>query len=161
MTGQTAMTGQAAIIGAQSFLQKLPASHVERLSACARHVSIPAHTRLFDEGAPAHSFWLIDAGQVALDTLVPGIGRVTIENLGRGDVLGLSWLEPPYQFKYGAITTQPMQAFEFDAVAVRTACDADPVLGYALLDRFLAVAAHRLQVTRARLIDAYWRRHAG
>ena len=155
------MSGQATIIGTQSFLRHLPASQVERLSAMARHVSIPAHTRLFEEGSPAHSFWLIDAGQVALDTLVPGVGRVTIEKLGRGDVLGLSWLEPPYQYRYGAITTQPMQAFEFDAVAVRAACDADPVLGYALLDRFLAVAAQRLQATRARLIDAYWRQHAG
>jgi CRP-like cAMP-binding protein len=78
-----------------------------------------------------------------------------MEKLGRGDVLGLSWLAPPYQFKYGAVATQPLQAFEFDATAVRAACDADPALGYALLDRFLALAAHRLQVTRARLIDAH------
>ncbi len=155
------MAGQAAIIGAQSFLRQLSASQIEQLSACAQHVSIPAGTRLFDEGAPAHSFWLIDAGQVALDTLVPGDGRVTIEKLGRGDVLGLSWLAPPYQFKYSAVTTQPMQAFEFDALAVRAACNADPALGYALLDRFAAAAAHRLQATRARLIDAYRREHAG
>jgi CRP/FNR family transcriptional regulator, cyclic AMP receptor protein len=147
------MTECAAIIGAQPFLRQLPASQVERLAACARHISVPAGTRLFDEGAPARSFWLIDAGQVALDTLVPGTGRVTIERLGRGDALGLSWLVAPYQFKYGAVATQPLQAFEFDATAVRAACDADPALGYALLHRFLAVAAHRLQVTRARLVD--------
>jgi CRP/FNR family transcriptional regulator, cyclic AMP receptor protein len=149
------MTECAAIIGAQQFLRQLPASQVQRLAACARHVGLPAGTRLFDEGAPAHSFWLIDAGQVAVDTLVPGTGRVIIEKLGRGDVLGLSWLVPPYQFKYGAEATQPLQAFEFDATEVRAACDADTALGYALLDRFLAVAAHRLQVTRARLIDAH------
>jgi CRP-like cAMP-binding protein len=149
------MTESASIIGAQQFLRRLPASQIERLAACARHVSLPTGTRLFDEGTPAHSFWLIDAGQVAIDTLVPGTGRVTIEKLGRGDVLGLSWLAPPYQFKYGAVATQPLQVFEFDARAVRAACDADPALGYALLDRFLTVAAHRLQATRARLIDAY------
>lgn len=149
------MTEGAAIIGAQPFLRQLPANMVEQLVACARHVSLPAGTRLFDEGTPAHSFWLIDAGQVALDTLVPGDGRVTIAKLGRGDVLGLSWLAPPYQFKYGAVATQPFQAYEFDAIAVRTACDADPALGYALLDRFLAVAAHRLQATRARLCEAH------
>jgi CRP/FNR family transcriptional regulator, cyclic AMP receptor protein len=144
----------AAIIGAQPFLRHLPASQVDRLAACARHVRLPAGARLFDEGEIAHSFWLIDAGQVALDTLLPGAGRVIIEKLGRGDVVGLSWLAPPRQFKFGAVATQPLQAFEFDAAAVRAACDADPALGYALLDRFLAVAAHRLQVTRARLIDA-------
>jgi len=149
------MTECVAIIGAQPFLRQLPAKHLERLAACAAHVCLPAGTRLFNEGASARSFWLVDAGQVALDTLVPGTGRVTIEKLGRGDVLGLSWLAPPYQFDYGAVATQPLQAFEFDARAVRAACDADPALGYALLDRFLAVAAHRLQVTRARLIAGH------
>lgn len=80
----------------------------------------------------ARNFWLIDAGQVALGTLVPGDGRVVIETLGRGDVVGLSWLLP-YQVKLGAVTTQSMRAFECDAAAVRAACDADRALGYAVL----------------------------
>ena len=72
---------------------------------------------------------------------------------------GVTWSayrgsRPPYQFRYGAVTTQPMQAYEFDAVAVRAACEQDPALGYALLDRFLAVALRRLQATRARLLEA-------
>jgi CRP-like cAMP-binding protein len=148
------MTETAAIIGAQPFLRHLPANQVERLAACSRHVSLPVGTRLFDEGAPARSFWVIDAGQVALDTRVPGDGVVIIEKLGRGEVVGLSWLAPPYEFTYGAVATQPLQAYEFDAKAVRAHCDADAALGYALLDRFAAIAAHRLNVIRARLIDS-------
>ena len=147
------MSERASIIGAEPFLHRLPAAQIERLAALARHISLPAGARLFEEGGTASRFWLIEAGRVALDTLIPGQGRVTIEALGRGDVVGLSWLTPPYQFRYGAICLQPLEAFEFDAVAVRAACDSDPALGYALLDRFLAVAAHRLQVTRARLME--------
>lgn len=148
------MTEQVSILGAEPFLRTLPPDHIARLADLARHVSFPAGSRLFDEEMPARKFWIIDAGQVALDALVPGVGRVVIERLGRGDVVGLSWLESPYQFRYGAITTQPMQAHEFDAVAVRAACEQDPALGYALLNRFLAVALRRLQATRARLIEA-------
>jgi CRP/FNR family transcriptional regulator, cyclic AMP receptor protein len=147
------MSDGAAILGAQPLLRQLPASQIERLAACARHVSLPAGTRLFDEGAPAHCFWLIEAGQVALDTLVPGDSRVIIEKLGRGDLVGLSWLAPPYQFQYGAVAAQVLQAFEFDAAAVRAACDADPALGYALLRRLFGIASHRLQATRMRLVD--------
>jgi CRP/FNR family transcriptional regulator, cyclic AMP receptor protein len=148
------MTQQASIIGAESFLRGLPAAYLERLASMSRHISLPAQSRLFDEDMAAHNFWIIDAGQVALDALVPGKGRVVIEKLGRGDVVGLSWLEPPYQFRYGAVTTQPMQAFEFDAAQVRAACREDPAFGYAVLDRFLGVAYHRLQATRARLLRA-------
>jgi CRP/FNR family transcriptional regulator, cyclic AMP receptor protein len=147
------MSEQASIVGAHPFLRTMPARHVERLAAIARHVRFPSGCRLFEEGEIARKFWLIDAGQVALDALVPGDGRVIIEMLGRGDLLGLSWMHPPFQWEYGAITTQPMQAFEFDAAAVRGACEADPELGYELLQRVMAVAARRLQATRARMLE--------
>ena len=147
------MGQQVSRLGAQPFLRGLPTRYLDRLAGLARHVSLPARERLFDEGGTADKFWLIDAGQVALDMLVPGQGRITIETLGRGDVIGLSWLQQPYQWRYGAITTQPLRGIEFDARAVRQACSLDPAFGYALVTRFMTVAAQRLQTTRARLID--------
>jgi CRP/FNR family transcriptional regulator, cyclic AMP receptor protein len=148
------MSEQPKIIGAEPLLRGMPADQVARLAAMARHVCFPARHRLFGEGAPANRFWIIDAGAVALDVLVPGVGRLTIETLGRGDAVGLSWLVPPHQWKFGAVCIQPMQAFEFDARAVRAGCIEDPALGYAVAMRFLGVAAQRLQATRARLLQA-------
>jgi CRP/FNR family transcriptional regulator, cyclic AMP receptor protein len=145
---------QTAIIASHAFFRRLPESYLDRLASVARHISVPAGLRLFEEGGTARNFWLIDAGQVALDARIPGDGSVIIELLGRGDIVGLSWLQPPYQFRFGAVTTQPMQAFEFDAVAVRAACDQDAGLGYALISRFQAVTARRLQATRARLLQS-------
>ena len=143
-----------ALIGAQLFLRGLPDDHLAQLAEFSRHVTVPIGRRLFEEGATADKFWLIDAGQVALDAIVPGRGRVIIEMLGRGDVIGLSWMVSPHQWRFGAVTTQPLQAFEFDARAVRAACDSDPALGYELSRRFSVVLVRRLQATRARLLDA-------
>jgi CRP-like cAMP-binding protein len=147
------MSEPDSIIGAQPFLRGMPAAYVHQLAGLTRHVRIPAGTRLFDEGGTADHFWLIDAGQVVLDALVPGRGRLIIETLGRGDVIGLSWLTASRQFRYGAVCRQSLQAFEFDAAAVRRACEDNPGLGYAVLQRFLAIAANRLQATRARLLE--------
>ena len=149
MTGQ-----QTSVLGAQPFLRGMPSAQLAVLAGLCQHVSIPSRERLFDEGSRADRFWIIDAGQVTLDASVPGQDRVIIETLGRGDVIGLSWMLPPYQWRFGAIATQPTQAFVFDAQAVRAACDADPLLGYELSQRFSAVVVHRLQATRARLIEA-------
>jgi CRP-like cAMP-binding protein len=143
----------ASVLGRQPFLRGLPDSQLADLAALCTHVQVPAGQRLFEEGATADRFWLIDAGQVRLDAMVPGQGRVVIETLGRGDVVGLSWLKPPYQWRFGAVATQPMQAFEFDARAVRAACDADPALGYELTQRLSGLVVQRLQATRARLLD--------
>lgn len=148
---------EKALIGAHLFLRDLPGEQLAQLAAVCRHVTVPVGQRLFEEGATANRFWLIDAGQVALDAMVPGRGRVVIEMLGRGDVVGLSWLVSPHQWRFGAVTRQPMQAFEFDARRVRAACDSDPVLGYELSRRFSVVLVRRLQATRSRLLDAYTR----
>jgi CRP/FNR family transcriptional regulator, cyclic AMP receptor protein len=142
------------IVGALPLLRGLPPEQIARLAPLARHVSLPRGYRLFEEGGSADRFWIVDAGEVALDVLVPGVGRLTIEMLGRGDVVGLSWIVPPYQWQFGAVCTQPMQAFEFDARAVRAACAEDPAFGYAIAMRFMAVTSHRLQVTRGRLLQA-------
>ena len=151
---------ERAVLSAQPFLRGLAPGHCAQLAELCRHVVIPVGQCLFEEGSAARRFWLIDAGQVALQVFVPGRGQVTIERLGRGDVLGLSWMLPPYQWQFGAVATQPLQAFEFDAPAVRAACTADPGLGLELSKRFSAVTAHRLQATRLRLVEA-WSAQAG
>ena len=141
------------VLAAHPFLRGLPRGHVTLLAAHAQAVSFSDRHRLFDEGGTADRFWLIEAGQVALDAFVPGDGRVVIEQLGRGDVVGLSWLFPPYRWGYGAIATQPLRAFEFDAKAIRAACAQDPAFGQEITSRFLRVTLHRLQTTRTRLLD--------
>jgi CRP/FNR family transcriptional regulator, cyclic AMP receptor protein len=145
---------QVSVLGAQPFLRGVPSAGLAVLAGLCEHVTIPSRQRLFDEGTRAGRFWIIDAGQVTLDASVPGQGRVIIETLGRGDVIGLSWMLPPYQWRFGAVASQPTQAFAFDAQAVRAACDADPLLGYELSRRFSAVVVRRLQATRARLVEA-------
>jgi len=149
------------VLGAQPFLRGLADEHLARLAPLCRHVAVPARHRLFEEGATADRFWLIDAGRVTLDTMVPGRGRLIIETLGRGEIVGLSWMMPPYQWGFGAITAQPTQAFEFDARAVRDACDDDPALGYEISRRFSVAVVRRLQATRARLLEAAAREMAG
>jgi CRP/FNR family transcriptional regulator, cyclic AMP receptor protein len=151
-------TQELSVLGAQPFLRGLPDHHLARLAAVSRHVAVPSGRRLFDEDTRADHFWLIDAGRVVIDTVLPGRGRLIIETLGRGDVTGLSWLlPPPYQWRFGAVTTQPTQAYEFDAPAVRGACDEDPALGYELSRRVSGVLVRRLEATHARLLDAYAR----
>jgi CRP/FNR family transcriptional regulator, cyclic AMP receptor protein len=151
---------ETSVLAAEPFLRGMPPAQLRALAGLCEHVAVAAGRRLFEEGAAADRFWIIDAGQVTLDATVPGRGRVVIETLGRNDVIGLSWMQPPYQWRFGAVATQPTQAFAFDARAVREACDDDPVLGYELSQRFSAVVVRRLQATRARLIDAWAHREA-
>lgn len=111
--------------------------------------------RLFDEGGRASFCWLIRHGRVALDTAVPGSGHVVVQTLGPGDLLGWSWLIPPYRWHFGARAIGTVEATAFDAEQLRTLADQDPRLGYTLTRQLLSVVLDRLQSTRARLLDLY------
>jgi len=127
----------------------------ELLRRTARDVEYDDGARLFDEGGPASQCWLIQHGRVALDTAVPGRGQVVVQTLGPGDMLGWSWLVPPYRWHFGARAVGTVRATAFDAEQLRLLADHDPSLGYALTRQLLVVVLDRLQSTRARLLDMY------
>jgi CRP/FNR family transcriptional regulator, cyclic AMP receptor protein len=141
-----------ASLGTHSFFRGMPGDQLAGLAGSASVVSFPAGRRIFEVGGNATRFWLIRSGRVALQLGLPGGGRVTIETLGMGDVLGLSWLLPPFRWTLSAMAVGPVEAFEFDAASVRARCASDPVLGYELTRRFMGVSAHRLYATRMKLL---------
>ena len=142
----------AAALAAHPFLRGMSPDQLSVLAGAARDVTFPAKHRLFDDGGNATRFWLIQSGHVSLDLHVPGEGSVVIETVGMGELLGWSWLFPPYRWAFGAVTATAVEAFEFDAATVRERCAADPELGYEFNQRVARVLAKRLQATRIRLI---------
>jgi CRP/FNR family transcriptional regulator, cyclic AMP receptor protein len=142
----------AAALAAHPFLHGMSRDHLGMLAEAASDVTFPAKYRLFEDGGLASRFWLIQSGHVSLDLHVPGEGPVIIETIGMGELLGWSWLFPPYKWAFGAVAATPVEAFEFDGVAVRASCASDPGLGYELHQRVTRVLAKRLQATRIRLI---------
>ena len=98
---------------------------------------------------------MIRQGSVAIESFVPTRGAVTIETIEAGDVLGWSWLFPPYRWHFDARALSIVRATVFDALCLRQKCESDAELGYALMGRFAQVLIERLQWTRFRLLDVY------
>ncbi|WP_328389473.1 cyclic nucleotide-binding domain-containing protein [Streptomyces sp. NBC_00400] len=133
----------------------MPPDRRRRLTDIAVEVSLPRASRLFEEGRRADHFWIIRSGQVVLDQRVPGRRAAVVETLGRDELLGWSWLFPPYLWHFGAQTVGPVEAVEFDAKVVRALCESDPVLGRAMYRYVAETVADRLHGTRVRLLDLY------
>jgi CRP-like cAMP-binding protein len=110
---------------------------------------------LFREGEQADVFYVIRHGSVALELHVPAREAVTIETLHQGDLLGWSWLFPPYRWEFDGRAREDTALISFDGACLRGKCDADHQLGYDVMSRFAQVIIARLQATRLRLLDVY------
>lgn len=143
------------ILARHPFFQGLSAPHLALLVGCARNVRFGAGEFLFRAGEEANHFFLVREGHVAIEIAPPGGFAHTLQTVGAGDVLGWSWLIPPYHWKFDARTIEPTRALVLDGQCLRTKCEADHDLGYELLKRFAQVMEERLQATRLQLLDVY------
>lgn len=133
----------------------LSEQHRELIVGCGENVIFEAGEYVFREGEPANRFFALRRGDVALEFTPPAAPTLVIETLHPGDVLGWSWLFPPYRVRYDARAMGEVHAVAFDGACLRGKCEEDHDLGYELMRRFAEVITERLQTTRIRLLDVY------
>ena len=143
------------ILAQHPFFQDIAPAHRQLMAGCAANVRFPAGADLFREGNAADQFYLLRHGRVALQVFIPAQGRITIETIEAGDVLGWSWLFPPYRWHFDAQALELTRAIAFDGECLRAKCDDDHDLGYTLMQRFARIMMQRLQATRLQLLDVY------
>jgi CRP/FNR family cyclic AMP-dependent transcriptional regulator len=149
------MEGLERIVREHPFFSDLEEGFCTLVCGCVKNVRFDAGHYLFHEGAPADQFYLLRRGRVALQLTAPGRGAVTFQTLGKGEVVGVSWLIPPYRWSYDAKALELIRAIAVDAACLRRKCEADHDLGYAMMKRFMPVLIRRLQATRLQILDVY------
>ena len=145
------------LLGEHPLFGDLPAADIELVAGCGRLQRFRVGELLVRAGADAETFHLLRSGSVAIEVAVAGPPLV-IETLGAGDVVGASWMFPPFRWQFDARALDDVATVAFDAACLRGKCEDDHRLGYELMRRFVAVFAERLQATRLRLIDVYGHR---
>ena len=140
-------------IAEHPFLKGMSPVHLKTLADLAMHSRFEAGESIFREGDPANRFYLLQQGKVALESSVGDRGTILIQTIGAGDVLGWSWLFPPYYWHFDARAVTPVQAIFFYGTRVRKLCDENHDLGYALMRRVSEIVIKRLQATRKELVE--------
>jgi CRP/FNR family transcriptional regulator, cyclic AMP receptor protein len=107
---------------------------------------------IFREGEPANALFLIETGEVVLEALSPGNRRTPIQTLGAGEVLGWSWLFPPFAWHFQARATQPTRVICCDGGHLLVQAEEDPRFGYDVMRRIAQILIHRLEAARQRLV---------
>jgi len=143
------------IIAEHPFFSGMATEHLRLLAGCASNTRFDAGHFILREGEEANEFYLIRHGKVALEVYTPDRGAVTIQTLGPGEILGWSWLVPPYRWKFDARAVELTRALALDGKCLREKSESDCQLGYELLKRFSQVMVDHLQAARLQLLNVY------
>ncbi|HEY3357845.1 MAG TPA: cyclic nucleotide-binding domain-containing protein [Polyangia bacterium] len=137
------------------FLRDLTQFQVHFILGCAGNARFAEGEYLIREGGEATDLYLIRSGRVALEIDVPARGVVELETLEPGDILGVSWLTPPYRWSLDARAVTPVLAIGLNAACLRGKMEEDPIFGYALSKRLLLHLSQRLTRVRLQRVDLY------
>jgi CRP-like cAMP-binding protein len=119
------------------------------LTSCAMTVQFKKGQVIFREGDLADRFYLIESGNVTLEsTSGPD-----------GPLLGWSWMFPPHTWTFTARAAGPTTAIFFYGTTLREYCERDHTLGYELLKRMGSMMHQRMLAARNTLLTI--KHHSG
>jgi CRP-like cAMP-binding protein len=136
-------------------LKGLPDASYAYLASVAEEASWSQGQVMFEADSPADRFYLVDEGKVGLEVTIPGRPPVVLETLGPGDLVGVSWLFPPFEWAWRARALTSTTVIAFDAERVRRQCEVDTDLALHLYRTVAREAVRRLHGARIRLLDIY------
>ncbi|MFH1552247.1 MAG: cyclic nucleotide-binding domain-containing protein [Candidatus Omnitrophota bacterium] len=137
------------ILKKHPFFKDLEQEHLDFIVGCASNVVFKEGEIIMKENDPADKFYLIREGMVAIEIT----HTITIQTLQGGDILGWSWLIPPYRYRFNAKVVEKVRAVALDGKCLREKCEKNHDLGYELLKRLTSVFTQRLEATRKQIIS--------
>jgi CRP/FNR family cyclic AMP-dependent transcriptional regulator len=140
-------------IAAHPFLAGMSAHHLELLARHAAKRTFAPDEIILRAGEPAHGFYLVESGRIALEGWVMEHGPIVTDIVHAGEPLGWSWLFPPYRWHFDARAVEPTTAIYFDTDILRQHYDEDLTLAHDISKRICKVMVHRLEATRRKLIE--------
>ncbi len=137
-----------------SFFSGLDEDELLTLAAHARSTHYEQGQSILTQGQPAEAFYLIIEGRVAVEVPTPE-DALAVQELGPGDILGVSWMVPPYYWRFSAHAVTDVNAIRFDGRELRIDAGLDRKLHDDLLTRMVNVMAQRLQAARMQMVELH------
>lgn len=145
----------AKYLQSHTIFSDLDPEHIAVLASHAEEQTCELGELLFRQEDSAERFYILLAGSIRVE--VPSImgPALVVQTLGPDDVLGWSWLIPPYKWTFEAKADHDSKMLVFDGKALLAHCEKDTGFGYALMKRFAGLMSERLHAARLKMMDSW------
>jgi CRP-like cAMP-binding protein len=148
-------------IARHEFFRDFKPQHLKIFQDCVSDARYGRDQLLLRQGQGAERFFIVRKGEVRLELLTPENGSVPVQTIGPGEIVGWSWIIPPYKSTFDARAIEPLHVLVFDASELRRECEQDFELGYRVLQKFTLALSTRLEAVRAKLVEYHIRQERG
>jgi CRP/FNR family transcriptional regulator, cyclic AMP receptor protein len=122
------------------------------LAECGMRTDYEAGDMVVAAGEPANGFYLVIGGSIDLETPDLQVSS-RVQTIGVGDILGWSWLFPPYFWHFNALAREPVHSIFFYGSRLRQQCDRNHDFGYELIKRISRILIGHLRADREKWIE--------
>jgi CRP/FNR family transcriptional regulator, cyclic AMP receptor protein len=129
----------------------------QRLARLGKIVEFEPDEVILQEGEEPTEIGILISGRLALRTLVPERGPVTILSVEPGDIFGWSAVLAGTAAQSTVVATESSSALVIDGPTIRAALKEDHALAASLYPRLLQAVGRRLRATRLQLLDLFAR----
>ncbi len=133
----------------------LDPAHIEILVQHSQERSFVVGDMLFRQMDLAEHFYILLDGSIKVQ--VPAImgPALVVQTLEASDILGWSWLIPPYKWTFEARAELDSRVLVFDGRALLQHCETDNNFGYTLMKIFAGLMSERLHSARLKMMDSW------
>ncbi len=143
------------ILSSHPVFKSFDNAEIKLLVGCASNVVYNENQQIFREGDEANTFYVVRQGRVIVEVFSPWQGPICIQTCTEGDVVGWSWLIPPYKWRFDAKATEHTRLIALDGKCLRSKCEHDTSLGFKMMKIFTEIMAERIDSTRLQFLDFY------
>jgi CRP/FNR family transcriptional regulator, cyclic AMP receptor protein len=126
---------------------------IDAVAAISRFQDFAAGAIIFREDQASDHLYIVTAGQVDVQYLLPSGKRQTVDTLSPGDFLVWSAVVKPYKTNAIGICRVTSQVVAINADGLRELCEKDTRFGYRLVSQLARVIRRRLQAARLQITD--------
>jgi len=148
------MKAIVAVLAECQALKGLSEKNIEILAGCASNISFTENQLIFAPGESADGFYILRSGEVGI-VLPYEHGAISVQKLHKGDILGWSWMIPPYQWVLQARALSKVEAVKVDAKRLRLLFQEQPEFEREVLKHLMMVVVQRLNALQFQLVDVY------
>jgi CRP-like cAMP-binding protein len=144
-----------ALVAEHPFFKEMTPAYRSLIAGCGKNVHFNGGALLARTGDSANQFFAIRHGRASIELHSPERGPLILQTAEAGEIVGWSWLFPPYRWRFDVRAVDDVGVISFDGECLRGKCERDPVMGYDFMKRFAQVFMQRLESARLQLLDLY------